>query len=188
MVSTAEPIVIVGAALAGATAAKTLRDEGYDGPLVLIGAEEHLPYIRPPLSKGLLGGSDDRASIDVLDAAWYHDNDVDLRLATRITRLDTQAGFVVDDRGTATRYDRLLLATGSQPRILTIPGSDAPNVHYLRTVDDSIRLRAAIRWASRPTRRSSRTRSPRAARMPTSSRNSAAQAPHRRRSVRADDR
>lgn len=144
MISTNEPIVIVGAALAGATAAKTLRDEGYDGAIVLYGAEQHLPYIRPPLSKGFLAGGDDRASIDVLDAAWYSENEVDLRLGTRVARLDAHAGSVVDERGKETRYHRLLLATGSQSRILTIPGSDAPNVHYLRTVDDSIRLRSAI--------------------------------------------
>ena len=147
--STTEPVVIVGAALAGATAAKTLRDEGYDGAIRLFGVEEHLPYIRPPLSKGFLAGTDDRSSIDVLDAAWYRDNDVDLRLGTRVVRLDTQAGTVVDDRGTETRYKTLLLATGSQPRILTIPGSDARNVHYLRTVDDSIRLREAIAGGGR---------------------------------------
>lgn len=144
MPTTTEPFVIVGAALAGATAAKTLREEGYEGAIRLFGAEEHLPYIRPPLSKGFLAGADDRASIDVLDAAWYRDNDVDLRLRTRVMRLDTNSASVVDERGEETRYERLLLATGSQPRILTIPGSDAPNVHYLRTVDDSIRLREAI--------------------------------------------
>jgi NADPH-dependent 2,4-dienoyl-CoA reductase/sulfur reductase-like enzyme len=145
----AEPIVIVGAALAGATASQTLRDEGYDGRLVLIGAEEHLPYIRPPLSKGLLAGTDDRTSIDVLDPGWYRDNDLDLRLGTRIARVDPRATTVTDEQGMKTRYDRLLLATGSQPRILRIPGSDASNVHYLRTVDDSIRLRDAIAGGGR---------------------------------------
>ena len=149
MSTTTEPIVIVGAALAGATAAKTLRDEGYDRAIRLFGAEEHLPYIRPPLSKGFLAGTDDRASIDVLDAAWYRDNNVDLRLGTRVVRLDTNSASVVDDRGAVTRYETLLLATGSQPRILTIPGSDARNVHYLRTVDDSIRLRDAIAGGGR---------------------------------------
>lgn len=147
--TTAEPIVIVGAALGGATAAATLREEGYDGPLVLFGAEEHIPYIRPSLSKGFLAGTDDRASIDVLEAGWYDDNDVDLRLGTRIARIDRQTATVVDENGTETRYDRLLLTTGSQPRILTIPGSDASNVHYLRTVDDSIRLHEAIAQGGR---------------------------------------
>ncbi len=147
--ATTEPIVIVGAALAGATAAKTLRDEGYDGAIRLFGAEKHIPYIRPPLSKGFLAGSNERASIDVLDAGWYRDNDVDLRLGTRVVRLDTQAATVVDDGGVETRYEHLLLTTGSQPRILTIPGSDARNVHYLRTVDDSIRLRESIAGGGR---------------------------------------
>ncbi|SEI02559.1 MULTISPECIES: FAD-dependent oxidoreductase [unclassified Leifsonia] len=141
-------IAIVGAALAGATAAKTLRDEGYDGRIHLFGAERHAPYIRPPLSKGYLAGSDDRASIDVLDASWYLDNNVDLHLGTRVSDLDP-SGSVTTDDGTRYRFDRALLATGSTPRRLPIPGADLDGVVSLRTVDDSDRLRDTLQRGGR---------------------------------------
>lgn len=139
-----DSVVIVGASLAGATAAKTLREEGFSRKLVLFGAEEHLPYIRPPLSKGYLAGSDDRASIDVESAEWYHDNAIDLRLGTRVVSIDRMASTVTDDTGARTGYDRLLLATGSVPRSLPLPGADLENVLSLRTVDDSERIRSVI--------------------------------------------
>lgn len=142
-------VAIVGASLAGATAAATLREAGYDGTIRLFGAESHLPYIRPPLSKGYLAGTDERASLDVHDEAWYRDNDIDLHLGTRIARLDPTAGRVTDSHGAAYRFDRALLATGSIPRRLPIRGADLDGVLSLRTLDDSDRLREIIAGGGR---------------------------------------
>ena len=117
---TAKPdtIVIVGAALAGASAAKTLREERFDGTIRIIGAERHNPYIRPPLSKGYLAGTDDRASIDVEHPDWYRDHDVDLRLGTRIVSLDAGAAEVTTDTGETLRYDALSARPKSQLGLL----------------------------------------------------------------------
>ncbi len=144
--------VIAGASLAGAKAAETLRGEGFDGEIVLLGSETERPYERPPLSKGYLLGKDSRDSIYVHAAEWYAEHHVDLRQGVTVTAID---------RGTATvatsgpggdgevPYDRLLLATGASPRRLTFPGSDADEVLYLRTVGDSDRLRSAFQRGPR---------------------------------------
>jgi 3-phenylpropionate/trans-cinnamate dioxygenase ferredoxin reductase subunit len=145
----ADEIVIVGASLAGATAAKTLRQEGFGGSIRLFGAEAHCPYLRPPLSKGYLAGDDDRASLDVESASWYRDNDVDVRLRTRIVAVDPGAASVTTDTGEVFGYDAVLLATGSAPRRLTVPGADLRGVHYLRTLDESERLRKALAQGDR---------------------------------------
>ncbi|HEV7811780.1 MAG TPA: FAD-dependent oxidoreductase [Leifsonia sp.] len=144
-----DDIVIVGASLAGATAAKTLREEGFGGSIHLFGAEAHCPYLRPPLSKGYLAGDDDRASLDVESASWYRDNDVDVRLRTRIVAVDPGAASVTTDSGEVFGYDAVLLATGSAPRRLTVPGADFRGVHYLRTLDESERLRKALAQGDR---------------------------------------
>lgn len=147
--TTPDSIVIVGAGLAGATAAKTLRAEGYGGAIRLIGAEPHRPYLRPPLSKGYLAGADDRASLDVEPAEWYRGNDVDLRLGTRVVAIDRGESSVEIATGDLLRYDALLLATGSEPRRLPVPGADLAGVHSLRTVDDSDRLRSELAGGGR---------------------------------------
>jgi len=142
-------MVIVGASLAGARAAETLREEGYGGPLVLVGAEDEIPYERPPLSKDYLMGKHGRDKIYVRPREWYRDHDVDLRLGTTVAAIDPAARKVVLERGDQLGYDKLLLATGSSPRKLPVPGADLDGVHYLRTVADSDRIRAAIETASR---------------------------------------
>jgi 3-phenylpropionate/trans-cinnamate dioxygenase ferredoxin reductase subunit len=134
--------VIVGAGLAGATAAAALRDEGFSGRIVLVGAEPEAPYERPPLSKGYLAGSADRASVFVHPDSWYAENAVELRPSTRVTELDRGRHEVVLDGGERLRYDALLLTTGAVPRRLTAAGADEVDVRYLRTLDDSDRLRA----------------------------------------------
>lgn len=143
-ITTPESFVIVGAGLAGATAAKTLREEGFAGRIHLFGAERHHPYIRPPLSKGYLAGTDERASIEVVDASWYRDHEVDLQTGTRVTAVDRAASEVRTESGTTINYDRLLLATGSTPRRLPIAGADLPGVRVLRTVDDSEAIHRVI--------------------------------------------
>jgi NADPH-dependent 2,4-dienoyl-CoA reductase/sulfur reductase-like enzyme len=142
----AEPAyVIVGASLAGAKAAETLRAEGFDGAVVLIGAEDERPYERPPLSKGYLLGKDERESIFVHADGWYAEHDVDLRRAVTVTSIDRSGHRVTLAGGESVPYGRLLIATGASPRRLDIPGGDLDGVRYLRTVGDSERLAAALR-------------------------------------------
>src|SRR5436190_744111 len=141
--------VIVGASLAGAKAAETLRDEGFDGDIVLIGAEPERPYERPPLSKGYLLGSDARDSVYVHADGWYAENGVDLREGTTVTAIDRGARTVATSSGAQVSYDKLLLATGASPRRLNFPGSDREEVLYLRTVGDSDRLRSAFQPGTR---------------------------------------
>ncbi|HEX6075664.1 MAG TPA: FAD-dependent oxidoreductase [Micromonosporaceae bacterium] len=143
-----ETYVIVGASLAGAKAAETLRAEGFDGQVVLIGEEGERPYERPPLSKGYLLGSAARDSAYVHDERWYPDHQVDLRLAVRATMLDTATREVTLDGGEKLGYDKLLLATGSRVRTLAVPGGDLHGVRYLRTLDESDALRSALRPAA----------------------------------------
>ncbi|MGI8879367.1 MAG: NAD(P)/FAD-dependent oxidoreductase [Jatrophihabitans sp.] len=141
--------VIVGAGLAGAKAAEALREQGYAGAIVLIGAEAQLPYERPPLSKGVLKGDDERDSVFVHTADWYTRHDVELRQSTQVEAVDREAHEVQLGDASVLHYDKLLLATGSSPRRLTLPGGDAQGVHYLRTIEDSDALKTAISAASR---------------------------------------
>ena len=142
-------IVIVGASLAGAKTAEALREQGFDGRVVLVGQEQHLPYERPPLSKGYLQGSSPRDEVFVHPQSWYDDHDVDLRLGTVVTALDRAAHRVTTGAGEELAYDKLVLATGSSPRLLTVPGAELPGVHYLRTLDDSDALKEALKPGTR---------------------------------------
>jgi 3-phenylpropionate/trans-cinnamate dioxygenase ferredoxin reductase subunit len=144
-VSADQTFVIVGASLAGAKAAETLRAEGFDGAIVLIGAETDRPYERPPLSKDLLLGKAERDSVFVHEPGWYAEHDVDLRLGTRVTSIDRSARQVRLEDGSSVAYTRLLLATGSSPRRLPVLGADLDGVLYLRTVEDSQALSAALK-------------------------------------------
>ena len=141
--------LIVGASLAGAKAAETLRAEGFDGPLIMIGQESERPYERPPLSKEYLLGKAERDTIYVHPPHWYAEHDVDLRLGVTVTGLHPGSHEVSLADGSRTGYSKLLLATGSSPRRLTVPGADLGGVLYLRTVQDSDRLKAAFQDASR---------------------------------------
>jgi 3-phenylpropionate/trans-cinnamate dioxygenase ferredoxin reductase component len=132
-------IVIVGASLAGASAAVRLRELGYPGELSLIGEEDDLPYERPPLSKAVLIGQTDEPDW-VHDEAFYTDQQIELRRGTTVTRIDRDRHVVVAG-GTEHRYDKLLLATGATPRRLDVPGADLDGVLMLRTLPDSLALR-----------------------------------------------
>ncbi len=141
--------VIVGAGLAGAKAAETLREEGFAGQLVLVGDEMERPYERPPLSKDYLMGKAERESIYVHPAEWYAEHDVDLRLGSAVTAIDRDAHTVTLADGDRIGYAKLLLTTGSSPRRLQVPGGGLRGVYYLRTAADSDAIKAAYEAARR---------------------------------------
>ncbi|HEU5137156.1 MAG TPA: FAD-dependent oxidoreductase [Steroidobacteraceae bacterium] len=137
-------ITIVGAGQAAAQAIETLHKRGHTGLITLIGDEGLLPYQRPPLSKKFLAGTLDRDRLFIRHAAHYLDHGIDLRLGFPAVRLDrTQRRVEIAD-GTSVEYDALLLATGSHPRLLPLPGAELAGVHYLRSVADVDRLRAEL--------------------------------------------
>jgi 3-phenylpropionate/trans-cinnamate dioxygenase ferredoxin reductase subunit len=139
-----QTFVIVGASLAGAKAAQTLRHEGFEGRLLLVGAEDGRPYERPPLSKDYLRGEAGRERIYVHDEGFYAEHDIELRLGRTAIDMSPWLKEVALDDGERLRYDRLLLATGAEPRRLAIPGSELDGVHYLRSVEDSDGLRERL--------------------------------------------
>ncbi|HVD63917.1 MAG TPA: FAD-dependent oxidoreductase [Lapillicoccus sp.] len=143
-VDSIERVVIVGGGLAAAKTAEALRDEGYAGSIVLFAAEPHVPYERPPLSKGFLKGEQSADETIVLPESWYAEHDVELRLGTEVTAVDADAHEVEAGDGSRTAYDKLVLATGASPRRSDLPGADLDGVLYLRTLEDSERLREAF--------------------------------------------
>jgi 3-phenylpropionate/trans-cinnamate dioxygenase ferredoxin reductase subunit len=136
--------VIVGASLAGAKAAETLRAEGVDERVVLIGAEDERPYERPPLSKDYLRGEVERETVYVHPEGFYAEHDIELRLGRTAVGLNAADSELALDDGERLRYDRLLLATGAEPRRLSIPGGDLDGVLYLRSVADCDALRGRL--------------------------------------------
>ncbi|MFI8385911.1 NAD(P)/FAD-dependent oxidoreductase [Streptomyces sp. NPDC085540] len=144
MVDAHRTFVIVGAGLAGAKAAETLRSEGFTGRVILIGDERDHPYERPPLSKGYLTGKDDRESVFVHEPSWYAASDIELHLGQPAVHLDRDAKKVVLGDGTVLFYDKLLLATGAEPRRLDVPGTDLAGVHHLRRLAHAERLKGVL--------------------------------------------
>lgn len=144
--STPDPqqVVIVGGGLAGAGTAVALRDQGYAGSIVVFAAENHVPYDRPPLSKEYLKGEAVASEGEIKPQDWYAAHDVDLRLGTAVTAVEREAHQVVSTDGGRTAYDRLVLATGSSPRRVDLPGHDLGGVVSLRTIEDSDALKAAF--------------------------------------------
>ena len=136
--------IIVGASLAGAKAAETLRQEGFEGRVVLVGAENERPYERPPLSKDYLRGEIPREKVYVHDEGFYAEHDIELRLGRTAESLDMSSSELVLDNGERLRYERLLLTTGAQPRRLSIPGAELDGVLYLRSIEDSDALRERL--------------------------------------------
>jgi 3-phenylpropionate/trans-cinnamate dioxygenase ferredoxin reductase subunit len=145
-----ETHVVVGAGLAGATAAATLREEGFRGRVVLVGAEPHLPYERPPLSKELLAGKKSFEDAFVHPVEFYDTHDIELWLGTPVTGLDLGAHRVTVGRETV-GYHRLLLATGSSARRLPPADRSGATVAYLRTIEDAERIKAGLRAGRRVT-------------------------------------
>jgi 3-phenylpropionate/trans-cinnamate dioxygenase ferredoxin reductase subunit len=139
-----QTFVIVGASLAGAKAAEELRERGFDGRLLLIGSETERPYERPPLSKDYLQGKSERDKAYVHEDGFYEDKNIELRTGTTVEAIDPGQRRVTLEGGEEIAFDRLLLATGAEPRPLKVPGADLDGVHYLRTFQDSDRLRERL--------------------------------------------
>ncbi|MET0741706.1 MAG: FAD-dependent oxidoreductase, partial [Candidatus Nanopelagicales bacterium] len=141
--------VVVGGGLAAAKAVEALRTEGYDGELVLVSAETELPYERPPLSKEFLLGKKPVEEARALPPEWYADNDVRLELGTAAEVLDPSAQTLQLADSRELRFDKALLATGSAPRRLEVPGADSADLLYLRTIEHAITLKTAIETGGR---------------------------------------
>ncbi|MEP9393112.1 MULTISPECIES: NAD(P)/FAD-dependent oxidoreductase [Gordonia] len=142
-------IIIVGGGLAGAKTAEALRDQDYGGDIVLLGAEERLPYERPPLSKEFLAGKQKPDEFTVHDTNWYLDHKVDFRPGTTVDAVDAAAKTVSLPDGSTLSYDSLVLATGSSSRHLDLPGADASGVYHLRSLDDAQAVSSALDSISR---------------------------------------
>jgi len=158
----AKKVVIIGAGHGGGRTAITLREAGYSGEITILGTEESLPYERPGLSKGFLQGEEKVDDLYLQPSSWYGDNDVTRRTGVEVTNIDPQ-GRQVTFRETARNssngsddvlseeqsYETLVLATGSEPRKLDLAGAGAQNICYLRSIDDSQRLRSQLAQAQR---------------------------------------
>lgn len=142
-------MLIAGGGLAGATAAKTLRAEGFAGPITLLAAEERIPYLRPPLSKDFLLGKAEEDAVPVVPAEWYGANDVELFTGTPAAGVRPRDHEVELTDGRTIQYSKLLLATGSKPRSVPLPGSELDGVMTFRTFDDSLKLRDQLRDGGR---------------------------------------
>jgi 3-phenylpropionate/trans-cinnamate dioxygenase ferredoxin reductase subunit len=142
-------VVVVGANLAGGTAAAVLRERGFDGRLVLIGAEDLPPYERPPLSKEFLRGEQDLEAGFLRPPGWWEEHRIEMRLGTRAERLDGAAREVVLEGGERIGFDRAVVATGARPRSLEVPGAGLEGVWELRVAADAERIRRAARAGGR---------------------------------------
>jgi len=142
--STPSSVVIAGAGLAGAKAAQALREEGFEGRIVMLGAEAERPYERPPLSKDHLRGKAASDAVYVHEEGFYDEHAIELRTSTAIAAIDVAGSAVVTGGGERLSYDRLLIATGARPRRLTSPGADLDGVCELRTLADSDALRERL--------------------------------------------
>jgi 3-phenylpropionate/trans-cinnamate dioxygenase ferredoxin reductase subunit len=146
--TTDRTLAVIGASLAGAKAVEAARDAGFDGRVVLIGDEDGEPYERPPLSKAVLRGETTTDTTRIHPVGFYADHEIDV-VRGHAVHIDPAARRVELEDGGHVEFDTAVLATGAGPRRLDIPGAELAGVHYLRTIDDAVRLRDAIRAASR---------------------------------------
>jgi 3-phenylpropionate/trans-cinnamate dioxygenase ferredoxin reductase subunit len=140
-------IVIIGAGQGAGQAAASLRQAKYEGDITLIGDEAYPPYQRPPLSKAYLSGELPIERVYVRAENFYNDKNIDLKTSTRVESIDPQAKSVTTDSGETIAYEKLLIATGSRPRKLSITGSDLQGIHYLRTISDVDAIRESMSTA-----------------------------------------
>ena len=141
--------VIIGASMTGAKAAEELRAQGFDGRVLLVGTEPERPYERPPLTKDYLRGETEREKVYVHPGGFYEQQEIELVTGVTVTAIDPGASRVTLDDGRALGYDRLLLATGAEPRRLAVPGAGLDGVYYLRTLADCDLLRARLEAGGR---------------------------------------
>jgi 3-phenylpropionate/trans-cinnamate dioxygenase ferredoxin reductase subunit len=141
-------MVIIGAGQGAGQAAASLRQEGYEGDVIVLGEEPYPPYQRPPLSKQYLSGELPLEKVYVRAEKFYTDKNIDLRTNTRVASIDPAAHSVTTDAGDTISYDKLMIATGSRPRILNIEGSDLAGIHYLRTIADVDKIRESMSGVS----------------------------------------
>jgi 3-phenylpropionate/trans-cinnamate dioxygenase ferredoxin reductase component len=144
MTASEQTFVVVGASLTGAKAVQELRERGFEGRIVLVGSEPERPYERPPLSKDYLRGDSEREKTYVHDQGFYEQQAIELLAGRTALRLDPGARQVTLDDGQSIGYEKLLLATGAEPRRLSVPGADLDGIHYLRTLADSDALRERL--------------------------------------------
>jgi 3-phenylpropionate/trans-cinnamate dioxygenase ferredoxin reductase subunit len=142
-------IAIAGAGHAAGQAIATLKINKFDGRIVLIGDEPYLPYQRPPLSKKFLAGEIDAERLHFKPASFYDDEQIEVKLETRITGIDRDRHRLSTSSGDEIDYDQLILALGSRERRIPVPGSDLAGVHYLRTITDAERIRARLPTSKR---------------------------------------
>jgi 3-phenylpropionate/trans-cinnamate dioxygenase ferredoxin reductase subunit len=140
-------IVIIGAGQGAGQAAASFRQEGYEGELIILGDESFPPYQRPPLSKQYLSGTMPLERVYVRAEKFYTDKNIDLRLQTRVDLIDPAKKEVKTTKGETIAYEKLLIATGSRPRILNIEGSKLNGIHYLRTIADVDQIQASMKKA-----------------------------------------
>ncbi len=136
--------IIIGASHAGAQAATSLVQDGWDGGIILIGDEPVAPYQRPPLSKAFLDGSMSEEHLLIRPAESYTEHGIDIRLSTRVTKIDRSAKTVTTDKGDTLPYAKLILCTGADVRHIPVPGADLPGIHYLRTMADVEAIKADV--------------------------------------------
>lgn len=141
-------IAIIGAGLAGGVAAQTLRAEGFDGELLLIGAENAEPYDRPSLSKAVLTGAVLNPP-NIFERGWLEANRINFERALTVTGIDLQSGAISYKNGRETSADKILLATGASAARIGVPGVDLEGIHFLRTAEDSLRLRSKAKPGAR---------------------------------------
>ncbi|WP_287421275.1 FAD-dependent oxidoreductase [Reinekea sp.] len=142
-------MVIVGAGQGAGQAAASFRQEGYEGEIIILGDEAFPPYQRPPLSKQYLSGELPLERVFVRPEKFYVDRNIDLRTNTRVAKIDTSGKTVTTADGDTIAYEKLMIATGSRPRKLSIQGSDLPGIHYLRTISDVDGISAAMKTAKK---------------------------------------
>ncbi len=147
--NTMTEIVIIGGGQAAGQAAASLRQAGHEGPVTILGEEAQPPYQRPPLSKQYLAGEQGLDRVYIRPLNFYTDRDINLHTSTVVESINRDAGQVTTTGGDSHNYDKLLIATGSRPRILNIPGSDLSGIHYLRTIKDVDAIRQAMPSARR---------------------------------------
>ena len=144
-----ETIAIVGAGQAGGWAAQTLRSEGFEGSIVLVGDEPHRPYERPPLSKAVLSGEAHPDTTRLVKPEAFEQLDIDWRPEVSATRIDRSARLLHLTQGDPVRYDKLILCNGGRARRLNVPGADLPGVFTLRSIEDAMALGAALSASKR---------------------------------------